>query len=131
VRVRFAWHFDTKYTVSPSILNNTISLLNKDLLRFHLLKLLNSLLGLFKLLTFICRHCEIVFSSFPTIEALYSFLGFLCAIVESTEFLTFLVEGDVVDGALAAEGGHVVPSQKTGGLLTLLIYIGFLNLFGS
>jgi hypothetical protein len=37
----------------------------------------------------------------------------------------------MVDGTLAAEGGHVVPSQKTGGFLALLIYIGFLNLFGS
>ena len=129
MRIIFPRHFNPKYPISPPVLNNTISLLNKDLLRFHLLKLLNSLLGLFKLHPFISWHRQILL--LPFIEALYRFLCFLAATIESVEFVTFLVEGDVVEDALAAEGRHVVSSQETRGLLALLVNIGFLHLLGS
>jgi len=108
VRIIFPWHFNPKYPISPPVLNNTISLLNKDLLRFHLLKVLNSLLGLFELQPFISWHRQVLL--LPFIEALYRFLCFLTPTIESVELLTFLVEGDVVEDALATEGRHVVTS---------------------
>lgn len=108
MRISFPWHFNPKYPISPPVLNNTISLLNKDLLGFHLLKLLNSLLSLFKLLPFVSWHRQVLL--LPFIEALYRFLCFLTATIESVELLSFLVEGDVVEDALAAEGRHVVTS---------------------
>ena len=129
MRISFTRHFNTKYPISPSVLNNTISLLNKDLLRFHLLKLLNGLFSLFELLTFISWHCQILLCA--TIEALYRFLCFLSAVIECGEFLTFLVEGDVIEDALAAEGRHVVSSQETRRLLPLLVNVGFLDLLGT
>ena len=129
MRIIFPWHFNPKYPVSPPVLNNTISLLNKDLLGFHLLKLLNSLLGLFKLQPFISWHGQVLL--LPFIEALYRLLSFLTATIESVEFLTFLVEGDVVEDALAAEGRHVVSSQETRRLLPLLVNISFLDLLGT
>ncbi len=129
MRIIFPWHFNPKYPISPPVLNNTISLLNKDLLGFHLLKLLNSLLGLFKLLPFVSWHRQVLL--LPFIEALYRFLRFLTPSIESVELLTFLVEGDVVEDSLAAEGRHVVSSQKTRGLLALLVNISFLHLLGT
>ena len=131
MRVSLSWHFHTKYPISPSVLNNTVSLLNKDLLGFHLLELLNGFLGLSKLLTFIFWNCEIIFCGFATIEALNRFLSFLGATIESVEFFTFLVEGYVVEDTLAAEGWNVISSQKTGGFLALLVDISFLDLFCS
>jgi hypothetical protein len=129
VRIIFPWHFNPKYPISPPVLNNTISLLNKDLLGFHLLKLLNGFLGLFKLLPFVSWHSQVLL--LPFIEALYRFLCFLSAVIKCSEFLTFLVEGNVVEDALTSEGRHVVSSQETRRLLPLLIYVGFLDLLGT